>query len=233
LVVARRLLWINPNHSSSRHSTTEKGALMEPLVGIHNHLVRNWWVVLLRSLAAIAFGIIALIAPGISLAALVLVFGAYAFADGVLLIVTAIRRRGGERPAWMLVLAGIAGIAVGIIALLLPGATALALLWIVAAWALVTGVLEVAAAIRLRKAIKGEWLLALSGVLQIALGVLFILFPAAGLLTLVLWIGAFALIFGIVLFALAWRIRAWRDRGGSAPAIDLSGAETVPSTRGR
>jgi uncharacterized membrane protein HdeD (DUF308 family) len=206
---------------------------MDALVGIHNHLMRNWWVVLLRGLAAIVFGIIALIAPGISLTALVLVFGAYAFADGVLLIVSAIRRRGEQRPAWVLVLAGIAGIAVGLIALFLPGATALALLWIVAAWALVTGVLEVAAAIRLRKAIKGEWLLALGGVLSIALGVLFILFPAAGLLTLVLWIGAYALIFGIVLFALALRIRAWRGHGGSAPVLHVTGAETVPSTRGR
>jgi uncharacterized membrane protein HdeD (DUF308 family) len=207
---------------------------MEPSIGIQNVLVHNWWVVLLRGLVAILFGIIALTAPGISLAAMVLVFGAFAFTDGILLIVSALRRRGAHQPAGALVLEGIAGIGLGVFAVLLPAATAVGLLWIVAAWALVTGALEIAAAIRLRKAIRGEWLLALSGALSIALGILFALFPAAGLLTLVLWIGAYALIFGLIMVFLALRIRAWKSSASPASVLDLPGSVSAgPAPSGR
>lgn len=169
-------------------------------------LARNWWVVVVRGLAAVAFGLMTLVAPDISLAVLVIVFGAYAFADGVLAIVTAIRRRGGDQW-WTLVLEGIAGIATGVITLFWPGITALALLFLVAAWAFVTGILEVVTAIRLRKAIEGEWLLALAGIASIALGVLLALFPGPGALALVLWIGAWALMSGALMIALGIRLR--------------------------
>jgi uncharacterized membrane protein HdeD (DUF308 family) len=120
-----------------------------PVIDVDS-LSHNWWVIVLRGLAGMAFGLVTFFAPGISLAALVLVFGAYAFADGVLAIISAIRR---ERPGdrwWLLLLEGIAGIAAGVVTLLWPGLTALVLLYVIAAWALVTGVLEIAAAIRLR-----------------------------------------------------------------------------------
>ena len=126
-------------------------------------LARNWWIVLLRGLAGIIFGLITFFAPEISLAALVLVFGAYAFADGVLAIVSAIRERGEARHWWMLLLEGVMGIGAAAVTLFWPGITALALLYLIAAWALVTGGFELAAAIRLRKIITGEWLLALIG----------------------------------------------------------------------
>jgi uncharacterized membrane protein HdeD (DUF308 family) len=170
-------------------------------------LSRNWWVVLLRGLVGILFGIMTFFAPGISLAALVLVFGAYAFADGVLTLVSAIRRRSTIDRWWILVLEGIAGILVGIVTLFVPGITALVLLYLIAAWALVTGVLELAAAIRLRKVITNEWLLALGGIVSILLGVLLIVEPGAGALAVVIWIGAYAFVFGALLVGLSLRLR--------------------------
>jgi uncharacterized membrane protein HdeD (DUF308 family) len=181
--------------------------MRDPVIGVEA-LSRNWWLFLLRGLAGILFGIITFIAPAISLAALVLLFGAYAFADGVLSIVAAVRRRGEAR--WgMLLLEGVAGIAVGVLTLLLPGITALTLLYLIAAWAIVTGVLELIAAVRLRKEIKGEWLLALGGIASIAFGVLVALLPGAGALAIVIWIGAYALVFGVLLVVLSFRLRSW------------------------
>jgi uncharacterized membrane protein HdeD (DUF308 family) len=179
----------------------------------------NWWVVVLRGLAGMMFGLVTFFAPGISLAALVLVFGAYAFADGVLAIISAIRReRPGERW-WLLLLEGIAGIAAGVVTLLWPGITALVLLYVIAAWALVTGVLEIALAIRLRKAIKGEWLLILSGILSVALGVMLVLWPGPGALALVIWIGAYAFVFGSLLLALGLRLRSLRPSTGTPRTV--------------
>ena len=184
-------------------------------------LTRNWWAVALRGLAGILFGIITFVSPGISLAALVLLFGAYAFADGVLLIVSAVRRRGADRW-WLLLLQGVVGIGAGVVTLLWPGITALALLAVIAAWALVGGALQVAAAIRLRKVITGEWLLALGGVLSIALGVLLILFPGPGALALVVWIGAYAFVFGILLVVLGFRLRGLRSPRAHQPAHSVA-----------
>jgi uncharacterized membrane protein HdeD (DUF308 family) len=157
-------------------------------------------------LAGILFGIITFFAPGISLAALVLLFGAYALVDGVLAIVSAVRRRGADRW-WLLLLEGLVGIAAGVLTFLWPAITAIALLYVIAAWALVTGAFEIAAAIRLRKAITGEWLLALSGIFSIALGVLLVLYPGPGALAVTIWIGAYAFVFGALLFALGLRLR--------------------------
>jgi len=176
-----------------------------PVVDVDS-LSRNWWAVLLRGLAGILFGIITFFAPAISLAALVLLFGAYALVDGVLAIVSAVRRRGADRW-WLLLLEGLVGIAAGVLTFLWPAITAIALLYVIAAWALVTGAFEIAAAIRLRKAITGEWLLALSGIFSIALGVLLVLFPGPGALAVTIWIGAYAFVFGALLFALGLRLR--------------------------
>jgi uncharacterized membrane protein HdeD (DUF308 family) len=176
-----------------------------PVVDVDG-LSRNWWAVSLRGLAGILFGIITFFAPAISLAALVLLFGAYALVDGVLAIVSAVRRRGADRW-WLLLLEGLVGIAAGVLTFLWPAITAIALLYVIAAWALVTGVFEIAAAIRLRKAITGEWLLALSGIFSIALGVLLVLFPGPGALAVTIWIGAYAFVFGALLFALGLRLR--------------------------
>ena len=184
-------------------------------------LTRNWWAVALRGLAGILFGIITFVSPGISLAALVLLFGAYAFADGVLSIVSAVRRRGADRW-WLLLLQGIVGIGAGVVTLLWPGITAIALLFVIAAWALVGGAFQVAAAIRLRKVITGEWLLALGGVLSIAFGVLLVLFPGPGALALVIWIGAYAFVFGILLLVLGFKLRGLRSPRAHQPAHSVA-----------
>jgi uncharacterized membrane protein HdeD (DUF308 family) len=172
-------------------------------------LARNWWLVILRGVAGILFGIATLFAPGLSLLALILLFGAYAFADGVLALISAVRRRGASEPWWLLLLEGIAGIAAGVLTLLWPSISALALLYVIAAWAIVTGGFEIAAAIRLRKVITNEWLLTLSGIASVIFGVLIMLFPGAGALALVLWIGAYSLVFGVLFAVLGLKLRSW------------------------
>jgi uncharacterized membrane protein HdeD (DUF308 family) len=187
-----------------------------------NALSRNWWVVLLRGLAGIGFGIITFMAPAISLAALVLLWGAYAFADGVLALVSAIRRRGESDRWWLFLVEGLVGIAAGVLTLIWPGITAIALLYLIAAWALVTGVLEIAAAIRLRKVIAHEWLLALSGIASLGFGILLVLFPGPGALAVVLWIGAYTLVFGALLVALAFRLRSLGRPHAARPAHGMA-----------
>src|SRR5262249_9063461 len=144
----------------------------------------------------------------------VFVFAAYALVDGVFALVSAVRTHADGPPWWFLALEGVTGIAVGMSALVLPGFTAFALLYLIAAWALATGVLEIAVALRLRRSISGEWLLAVGGVLSMALGLLLILFPGPGALAVVLWIGAYALIFGVLFVALGLRLRALRSSSG-------------------
>ena len=186
-------------------------------------LVHNWWVVLLRGIAGILFGILTFVAPAISLGALVLLFGAYSFADGILAIISAIRSRGESERWWIVLLQGLAGVGAGLVTVLWPGITALALLVMVATWALITGGLEIAAAIRLRKVITGEWLLVLSGIASITLGVLLALFPGPGALVLVIWIGAYAFVSGVLLVALALRLRSWgREHTGRQMAHGMA-----------
>jgi uncharacterized membrane protein HdeD (DUF308 family) len=180
-------------------------------------LSENWPMVALRGVAAIIFGVLALALPGITLLALILMFGAYALVDGVLNIVAAVRGREGGRPWWLLVIEGLVSLGAGIAAFALPGVTALVLVYIIGAWAIITGVLEVIAAVRLRKEIRNEWWLALSGVLSIVFGALVMLVPGAGALALVLWIGAYSVVFGAMLLALAFRLRRWHTDQQTRP----------------
>ena len=171
-------------------------------------LSRNWWVLALRGLAAIVFGVLAFAWPGITLTALVLLFGAYMLVDGVFAIVAAVRAAGQQSRWWLLLIEGVLGVLAGIVAFIVPGLTALVLLYLVAAWAIVTGVLEIVGAIRLRQEIEGEWALILGGALSVAFGILLAVLPApAGLLSLLWLIGAYAIAFGVVLIVLAVRVR--------------------------
>lgn len=184
-----------------------------PVAGMHARAVKmladRWWTLALRGVAAVIFGILTFVAPKASLLALVVLFGWYAIANGVINLVLAARRPAGE-PRWgSLLFESIASIIAGAIALFWPGITALALLFVIAGWAIVTGVTEVIAAVRLRKQIRGEWLFALSGVLSIAFGMLLFMFPGAGALAVVIWIGAYAILFGALLIALGLRLRSW------------------------
>lgn len=166
---------------------------------------RRWLFV--RGIAAILFGILAFVWPGLTLLALVLLYGAYALVDGVSALVLAVRgRRRRETSVWPMILVGIAGIAAGIITFLWPGITALALLVLVAAWSIVRGVFEIIAAVRLRKEIDGEWLLGLAGVLSIVFGVLLVLQPGAGLLALVWLVGIYMIIAGVIYISLGVRL---------------------------
>lgn len=169
----------------------------------------KWWLLLLRGLFAIAFGVVAVLIPGISLAALVLLFGAYVLADGIIGVWLGVSGRSKHENRWVLLLWGLLGVGIGIVALLAPGVTALALLIYIAAWAIATGVLEIVAAIRLRKEVKGEWLLVLGGLASIAFGVFLMLRPAAGALALLWLIAAYAIVFGGILVMLAIKARSF------------------------
>ena len=170
-------------------------------------LTRYWWAVALRGVVAVLFGIAALIWPSSTLLVLVVLFGVYALVDGVVALGSAIFGPNRGRRGW-LILEGIADLAVGVIALVWPGITTLALLWVIAFWALVTGVLEIVAAVRLRREMRGEWMLALSGALSVVFGILLIVWPASGALALIALIGIYAIIFGVALIVLGWRLRA-------------------------
>ncbi|HEX7786442.1 MAG TPA: HdeD family acid-resistance protein [Methylomirabilota bacterium] len=174
-------------------------------------LARNWWAVVLRGACAILFGLAAFAWPGITLAVLILLYGAYALADGVLAVISSVKARQGGFP-WGLFLAGIAAIVAGILAFMWPGLTALALLYLIAAWAIVRGIFEIMAAVRLRKEIDNEWLLGLSGFVSIVLGVLLLAWPGMGVLALLWWIGAFAIVFGVFEIALGFRLKGLRGR---------------------
>jgi len=173
-------------------------------------LARHWWVIAVRGLAAVLFGVLAFAWPGMTLAVLVLLFGAYALIDGILGIVVAVR--GGTDHRLAMGLEGVVGVLAGLAAFALPGLTALVLLYIIAFWAVVTGVLEVFAAVRLRRAITNEWGLIVGGVLSVLFGVVLFAAPGAGALAVVLVIGAYAVLFGITLLMLAWRLRSHQRR---------------------
>jgi len=172
----------------------------------------SWSALALRGVLAIIFGLLVFAWPGISLWVLVLFFGANALIDGVLAIVAAVRGSASGARWWGMLLQGILGIATGIITFLWPGLTTLVLLYFIAAWAIVIGVFEIVAAIRLRKEIQGEWLLALRGVLAIVFGVILFANPGAGALALVWLIGAFSIALGVLNLILAFRLRGHHQR---------------------
>lgn len=168
-------------------------------------LSKYWWAFALRGALLVIFGLLALFLPVVTLGALVLVFGLYALFEGILLIVAALGRRSAEHW-WVLLLQGIVSIAAGIIALSWPGITALALITFIAAWALITGILEIVGAVRLRKEIRGEWSFILSGIVSVLFALIVIMNPAAGALAIVWMIGLYALIFGILLLVLGFKV---------------------------
>ncbi len=182
-------------------------------------LARNWWSLVIRGLAGIAFGVITFLWPGITLAALVFLFAAYALIDGVMSIVGAVRAAERHERWGALVLEGLAGLAACALTVLWPTITVLALVIVIGAWAIVTGVLEIAAAIRLRQYISGEWLLALAGAASVIFGFLILFMPIAGALVVALWVGAYAFIFGIIEVVLGIRLRGFSGLSLSGPAM--------------
>jgi uncharacterized membrane protein HdeD (DUF308 family) len=171
------------------------------------NLTRNWWLVALRGLLAILFGLIAFVWPGATWLALILLFGVYAVVDGIFAMISGVVRSRYSPRWWVFLLEGFISLAAGMIVLLQPGLAGLALVVVIAIWAVLTGILEVVAALRLRREIRNEWMLGFAGFLSIALGVLMLLQPAAGGLVITLMIGSYALISGILLVALSFRLR--------------------------
>jgi uncharacterized membrane protein HdeD (DUF308 family) len=181
-------------------------------------LARNWWSLVIRGVVAILLGLIAFVWPGITIGALVLLFGAYALIDGVTSIAGAMRASKAHERWGALVIEGLVGIAAGIVTFAWPAITAIALIYVIASWAIVTGIFELIAAVRLRKHITGEWLLALGGIASVVFGILIMMAPIAGAVVIAFWIGAYELVFGVVLLALGFRLRNWtRTLPGASP----------------
>src|SRR5215510_400589 len=170
-------------------------------------LIRNWWALALRGALAVLFGVVAFVMPGLTVAFLIALFGAYALIDGVLAIVAGVKAAERHERFGSLLLRGILGIAAGLVAFILPGATAVVLTLMIAAWAIVTGVLEIVAAVHLHRA-HGEWLLIANGILSVLFGLFLVIAPALGILTLVWIIGAYGIVFGVIMLVLAYRLRA-------------------------
>jgi uncharacterized membrane protein HdeD (DUF308 family) len=182
-------------------------------------LARNWWSLVIRGIFAILLGVITFVGPGITVAALVLLFGAYALVDGVMAIIGAVRAARSHERWGALLIEGVASLVAAAITMAWPGITAVALVFVIAAWAIVTGVFEVMAAVRLRKYVTGEWLLALGGIASLLFGILLIIAPVAGALVLALWVGAYTLVFGVLLIALGLRLRSWGKISHAGPAV--------------
>jgi uncharacterized membrane protein HdeD (DUF308 family) len=163
------------------------------------------------------FGLAAFLRPGIALEALILLFGAYALVDGVFSIVGVFGGTRGGTPRWLLFLEGVVSILAGLIALIFPGLTAVALLYLVAAWAVVTGIAEIATAIRLRQEIRGEWALILGGIISVLFGLILAVLPAVGILSLIWLVGAYAVAFGVLLLITALQVRGRDNQGDERP----------------
>ena len=178
----------------------------------------HWWALAIRGAIAIIFGLAALLRPDIALEALILLFGAYALVDGVFAIVGVFGGTRGRTPRWLLLIEGIVGILAGIIAFVIPGLAAVVFLYLIAAWAVVTGIAEIATAIRLRKEVTGEWALIIGGALSVLFGVILaVIGPVAGLVSLIWLIGIYALVFGILMLITAFQVRG-RDAGTDRPS---------------
>jgi len=183
-------------------------------------LKQSWWMMALRGVVAVLFGLVALVWPALALLWIVAMFAAYALLGGIASAVAAIQHRNTDRGWWLVLLLGIVSIVASIFAILNPDLTVLALVLLMGANAIVTGVLDIAVAVRVRQSRRREWLLALIGVLSIIFGVLVFVLPAAGALAMVFMTSAYALLTGVLLLTLAIRARSW----GSTSAARDSGA---------
>jgi uncharacterized membrane protein HdeD (DUF308 family) len=170
-------------------------------------LAKGWWLMLLRGIAAIVFGVLAFAWPGVTLFTLVILYGAYALVDGIFSLIAAFSAGAKPAPTWWLVLVGLCGIAAGAVTFLWPGVTALVLVMFIGIWAVVHGVFEIIGAIRLRKEIDNEWMLILAGALSVVFGLFVLAMPGAGALGLIWVIGTYSIAFGVLLVVLSFRLK--------------------------
>jgi uncharacterized membrane protein HdeD (DUF308 family) len=181
----------------------------------------NWWLLALRGLIAVVFGVLAFMWPHATLITLVLLFGAFALVNGILSLILAAKIPKGYPRVASLILGGLLGILAGLLTFIMPGITALGLLILIAVWAIVTGIMEFVTAVRLRKIITNEWLLMLAGIASVAFGVILLLQPAAGALALIWLIATWAVVFGILLIIVAFRMRNWKGFIAIATSVEV------------
>jgi uncharacterized membrane protein HdeD (DUF308 family) len=180
---------------------------------------RNWWLIAIRGIAALAFGILAIVWPGPTLVVLVALFGAYALVDGLSLLWSLLRGEpDARRNAWAVAIMGVLGVVAAIVTFFLPGLTAITLVYVIGFWAILMGIFEIAAAIRLRREISGELWMAIGGVLAILFGLYLVVFPGSGIISLVFVVGFWAILFGISSLVLAWRLRGLQEHGRAVRA---------------
>ena len=170
-------------------------------------LAKNWWMLLVRGLFAILFGLLAYAWPGLTLLVLIVLFGIHALVDGVIALSAAMTNRGASSRTGLLVITGLLDIAFALIAFFWPGETALFLILLIGAWAVIRGIFEIVAAIQLRKEISNEWLWILGGILSLIFGLFVIAAPGAGALALVWVIASYAILFGILMIAFSLRLK--------------------------
>jgi uncharacterized membrane protein HdeD (DUF308 family) len=198
-----------PDNRRPRATGEEEGQML-------TMLAQNWWLLAIRGIAAIAFGILSVLWPGLTLAVLIALFAAYALVDGASLLISLIRGDPiARRNSWSVAIIGILGIAAAVIAILYPNITALTLLYVVAFWSIAIGVLQLVAAIRLRQEIEGELWLAIGGIISIVFGIYLVVFPGQGLLSLIYLVAIWSIAFGITSLILAFRLRGLADRIGT------------------
>lgn len=173
-----------------------------------HRLTQFWWLIVLRGVVSIAFAVVAFTNPKLAFQALVLVLGVFLLADGITSAYLGARMRGHDDDWWAILLEGLLGIGLGLVALINPELTAEGLILVLAVWFLVTGVFEITTAIKLRKELEHEWLLGLAGVVSIGLGALMMINPNAGAISIMWWLGIYAAVFGLLLLGLG--IRMWR-----------------------
>jgi uncharacterized membrane protein HdeD (DUF308 family) len=184
-------------------------------------LAHAWWMLMVRGIAGLLFGLLALLAPGITLLLLIAMFAAYALVGGAAAVVTGVQHRSSQKDWWVPLLLGLCSVAAGVIAVLAPGITALVLIAVMGANAIVTGAFDLIAAVRLSRRGRNEWLLFFIGFLSVVFGVVVLVYPGAGALALVWMISGYALITGVLLIALGIRARGWQRS-------DLSGKPNRP-----
>lgn len=176
-------------------------------------LAQHWWIVVLRGIFAVLFGIGAIIWPGLTVTVLVILFGAYSLVDGIFMLIAGIRGGAGVHRL-PLIGQGILSIVLGILVLAWPGLTALALLYFIAVWAIIIGIIQIVSAVQLRKEIANEWFLGIAGAISVLFGLICFIRPLSGALAVIWLIGIYAILFGIVLIVLGFRLRSMGDRTG-------------------
>jgi uncharacterized membrane protein HdeD (DUF308 family) len=169
---------------------------------------RYWWMLLIRGVVAVLFGLAAIVWPGLTALVLVYLFGAFAFVDGIVAVVVSLQERAIVPRWWVLLIEGIVGILIGVLTFFSPIVTALVLLYLIATWAILTGILEIAAAFSMRRALALEWTLAIAGILSIILGILLAIQPVNGILAVVWIIGVYAIVFGVLLIIRSFQFRS-------------------------